>query len=420
VPFSFDTTIQKGKQLEKVFSSISSSERQGIEYILVDFEGVGDNFPVGTIYGKVNITFGSSWLGIISIDVGGSGNFTNEPSPVTAAYFLDQNDISIKFNKGVQLVDFYYSAAKVSLPITVSAYDKVGNLIDRASGNTIGSKADGAQCSGTSVANYCLWDRIYLASTTNNIHSVEILGAASNYFGIDNFRVATQNIFWLTFPLPGYTHLTAPVAAVMDNSVLERTPIEFYVPGEVIKAFNGETGAKQYGMIYLDPYQMYWPAYKNSTGTDFFPPNAAGARPLNYLNGPYLSYAGNAGYNYQVPPGTPVLATADGKLYKAVTDPVNGAGYSYYNNSYIDHQNGYYSWYLYAPLSAAILAEISQNGYARVTRGQVIGQTTGDHLHFEVRLNGFNHANVVDPYKLGLWLVPRTKKLGPWLYLLLQ
>jgi hypothetical protein len=137
VPFSFDTTIQKGKQLEKVFSSISSSERQGIEYILVDFEGVGDNFPVGTIYGKVNITFGSSWLGIISIDVGGSGNFTNEPSPVTAAYFLDQNDISIKFNKGVQLVDFYYSAAKVSLPITVSAYDKVGNLIDRASGNTI-------------------------------------------------------------------------------------------------------------------------------------------------------------------------------------------------------------------------------------------------------------------------------------------
>jgi len=388
---------------------------------LVDFEGVDDNFPVGTVYGKVNITFGSSWLGIISIDVGGSGNFTNEPSPVTAAYFLDQNDISIKFNTGVQLVDFYYSAAKISLPITVSAYDKDGKLIDRVSGNTIGTKNDGAQCSGTSVANYCLWDRIYLASTTNNIRSVEILGAQSNYFGIDNLRVATQNIFWLAFPLPDYTPTTAPVGAVMDNSVLERTPVQFYVPGDVIKAFNGEIGEKQYGVTYLDPYGKYWPAYMNSTGADFFPAAVGGQRPLNYLNGPYLSYAGNPGYNYQVPEGTPVLATADGRLYQAVTDPVNGAGYSYYHNSYIDHQNGYYSWYLYAPLSADILAQIGQYGYAQVTKGQVIGQTIGDHLHFEVRLNGFDHANVVDPYKIGLWVSPQpVKKQGlPWLPLLL-
>jgi hypothetical protein len=241
----------------------------------------------------------------------------------------------------------------------------------------------------------------------------------SNVTGNHTIAAQFTTDWGLTFPLPDYTPNTAPVGAVMDNSVLERSPIEFYVPGEVIKAFNGETGAKQYGMTYLDPYGLYWQAYKNSTGTDFFPPNAAGARPLNYLNGPWLSYAGMPGYNYHVPPGTPVLATAAGKLYKAETDPVNGAGYSYYYNSYIDHQNGYYSWYLYAPLSADILAEIGQNGYAQVTRGQVIGQTTGDRLHFEVRYQGFGHANVVDPYKLELWLQPKTKKLGPWLYLLL-
>ncbi len=208
----------------------------------------------------------------------------------------------------------------------------------------------------------------------------------------------------------------------MDNSVLERTPIQFYVPGEVIKAFDGEVGEKQYGSRYMDSYGQYWPAYKNSNGTDFFPPNAAGQRPLNYLNGPYLSYAGNPGYNYQVPEGTPVLATADGKLYKVVDDPVNGAGYDYYQSSYIDHQNGYYSWYLYAPLTADILAQIDQNGYAQVTKGQVIGQTIGDHLHFEVRLNGFDNANVVDPYKIGLWVEPQPekKKAMPWLQLLLQ
>jgi uncharacterized repeat protein (TIGR01451 family) len=233
----------------------------------------------------------------------------------------------------------------------------------------------------------------------------------------------TVVITWgLAFPLPGYTSTTAPVAAVMDNAVLERTPIRFYQPSSVIKAFNGETGEYRYGHAYLDPYGNYWAAYKNSSGTDFFPPNAAGVRPLNYLNGAYLSYVGNPGYNYQVPAGTPVLATGDGRLYQAVTDPVNEAGYSYYYNSYIDHQNGYYSWYLYAPLNASILAQISQQGYAQVTKGQVIGRTLGDHLHFEVRFKGFDHANVVDPYKLGLWLspTPMTKKAMPWLQMLLS
>jgi len=239
---------------------------------------------------------------------------------------------------------------------------------------------------------------------------------------VDNIQVGGL----LSFPLPDYTPFTAPVSAVMDNSVLERTPVEFYVPGNVIKAFNGEIGESIYGVKYMDPFSLFWPAYQNSTHTDFFPPSATGVRPLNYINGPYLSYAGMPGYNYDVPAGTPVLATADGKLYKAVVDPVNGAGYDYYFNSYIDHQNGFYSWYLYAPLTPDILAEINLNGYAQVTRGQVIAHvaaadpdTIKDRLHFEVRCNGFNNENVVDPYKLGLWLT-NTRHLEGALLLLLD
>jgi uncharacterized repeat protein (TIGR01451 family) len=233
--------------------------------------------------------------------------------------------------------------------------------------------------------------------------------------------VNTAAAMLLRFPLPGYTPYTAPVSTIMDNSVLERTPIQFYAdpPADVIKAFNGEIGDKTYGYTYLDPYGLYWAAYKNSSGADFFPPSPQGVRPLNYINGPYLSYAGSPGYNYQVPQGTPVLATADGKLYKAVTDPVNGAGYDYYSNSYIDHQNGWFSWYLYAPLTSAILAEIDLNGYAQVTKGQVIGTTIGDRLHFEVRLNGSDHQHVVDPYKLGLWL-PNTVHLEALMLLLFE
>ena len=172
------------------------------------------------------------------------------------------------------------------------------------------------------------------------------------------------------------------------------------------------------GLSIWIPTARIGPAYENSTHTNFFPPSPSGVRPLNYINGKYLSYAGSPGYNYQVPQGTKVLATADGKLFKAVTDPVNGAGYDYYNNSYIDHQNGYFSWYLYAPLTPEILAQINQNGYAQVTRGQVIGNTVGDHLHFEVRLNGSDNQNVVDPYKLGLWLPITGHIEGLWPLLL--
>ena len=52
---------------------------------------------------------------------------------------------------------------------------------------------------------------------------------------VDGKTMATEqdNILvggFLGFPLPGFTPFTAPVSVVMDNSVLERTPIEFYVP----------------------------------------------------------------------------------------------------------------------------------------------------------------------------------------------
>ena len=54
-----------------------------------------------------------------------------------------------------------------------------------------------------------------------------------------------------------------------------------------------------------------------------------------------------------------------------------------------------------------------------MTRGQVIGHTIGNRLHFEVRVNGIDNQNVVDPYKLGLWLV-NTAHVEGLLMLLLQ
>ena len=158
---------------------------------LIGFEGIPDNTQVGTYFGPVVVQFGSSWLGIIDADAGGSGNFANEPSPNTAAYFLDQNDISITLTPSVRFVQFRYVAAAQSLPITVAAYDSLGNLISTASGSVVGTDYDGANCAGDPTGSFCLWDQISLVSATTNIRSVKISGAVSNYFAIDNLYFCT-------------------------------------------------------------------------------------------------------------------------------------------------------------------------------------------------------------------------------------
>jgi hypothetical protein len=159
---------------------------------LIGFEGIGNNNPVGTYFGPVTVQFGSSWLGLVDADAGGSGNFANEPSPSTAAYFLDQNDISITLTPPVRFVQFQYTAAAQSLPITVYAYDSANNLISSASGNVIGTSYDGANCTGDPNGSFCLWDQISLVSGTDNIASVKITGAISNFFGIDNLYFCTS------------------------------------------------------------------------------------------------------------------------------------------------------------------------------------------------------------------------------------
>jgi len=88
--------------------------------------------------------------------------------------------------------------------------------------------------------------------------------------------------------------------------------------------------------------------------------------------------------------GTPVRATADGVVTRAGRN--GGAG----RMVTLRHPNGYETSYLHlSRYGAGIRSGV------RVSQGQVIGyvgstgQSTGPHLHFEVRING----TPVDPAK---------------------
>ncbi len=161
---------------------------------LIDFEGIGDSVPVGVIAGTPNVTFGVSWLGLIDADAGGGGNFANEPTPDTTAFFLTPAD-PISFDSGVQFVEVFYVAAAVSVPVTLTAWDGpngTGSVVDTAVGNTIGTDFDGAPCTGDPSGQFCLWDKMQLTAASNNILSVTLSGAAANQFGLDNMTFCTN------------------------------------------------------------------------------------------------------------------------------------------------------------------------------------------------------------------------------------
>ena len=162
---------------------------QATECGVVTFEGILENAPVGTPAGHPTVTFGGSWRAVISADAGGIGDFDNEPSPVTIAYLLDQTDIAIVFDPPVQFVQFWYTASGDDLPLDVVAYGSGGvEVVDQASGNTDGT----IDCEPGSVGTFCRWDSITLSTLGNDIASVQINGAASYDFGIDDLEYCRQ------------------------------------------------------------------------------------------------------------------------------------------------------------------------------------------------------------------------------------
>lgn len=204
--------------------------------------------------------------------------------------------------------------------------------------------------------------------------------------------------FKLDFPLSGYTPYTAPVIAVVDHGCFSTNPVKFYVRNGRVKAFNGEVGKKIYGVLIKNGI---WRGYRNEAGTPFLQTVLP-----NYTGGEFLFFDGHAGYDFEVPVGTPVKASGRGRLFIAQTDPVNGGGWSWYQTFYINHGNGYFSWYLYAGLDPALLAKVLADGFVQVQKGDVIGTTWNPWLHFDVRRGGNEPKNVRDPYKDGLWEQP--------------
>jgi hypothetical protein len=131
--------------------------------ITLDFEGVGNFASINNFYNggtdsrgnsgtNYGVAFNSNALGLVDGDVGGSGNFGNEPTPDTVLFFTTGSAI-LNYAPGFTTgFSFFYST--VNFGGTVSVYDDIN-----ATGNLIGtiSLAPLGAGSGDPTGQYSNW-----------------------------------------------------------------------------------------------------------------------------------------------------------------------------------------------------------------------------------------------------------------------
>ncbi|HSM27911.1 MAG TPA: peptidoglycan DD-metalloendopeptidase family protein [Thioalkalivibrio sp.] len=107
--------------------------------------------------------------------------------------------------------------------------------------------------------------------------------------------------------------------------------------------------------------------------------------------------APHQGTDFQMPPGTPVLAPADGMVTLVGNHPRAG------RHIEIDHGQGYTTRYLHLQESSVRTGQAVQRG-DRIALSGKSGRTTGPHLHYELHVEG----RPVDPMRADL---PSTESL---------
>ncbi|MER7956520.1 transglycosylase family protein [Streptomyces sp. NPDC096030] len=132
------------------------------------------------------------------------------------------------------------------------------------------------------------------------------------------------------------------------------------------------------------------PASRPAAGADSFSAPVSASIGTRYrVSGSSWSSGYHTGVDFPVPTGTSVKAVAPGRIVSA------GWGGAYGYEIVIKHDDGRYSQY--AHLSALSVREGQRvNGGQRIARSGSTGNSSGPHLHFEVR-TGPGYGSDIDP-----------------------
>ena len=181
VPTIHNPNIKATISREQIDAWKDKAPKAPTDITTLTFEGIGDMLSIGNYYNggggpNYGVSFSDNALSIIGVDHGGTGNFSNEPSPVTVLFFLTGApvmNVAAGFNTGFS---FYYTSAA---DVTVFVYDGLDGT-----GNLLASQTFPANFQNGCTDGFCHWDAVGVAFT-GTAKSITFSGAA-NQCGFDD------------------------------------------------------------------------------------------------------------------------------------------------------------------------------------------------------------------------------------------
>ena len=178
------------RSLNSVFSalvaSIGLASVAQAAPVVLTFEGLGDETPIGDFYnggggGNLGVSFGADSLAIIESSAGGTGNFSNPPSGVTVAFFLsgpgDVMDVAAGFDTGFS---FFY-ADQVGFTGSVTVWSGLDGTGTELASLSLPSTPDP----------YNVW--VPMGVSFSGVAQSAVFGGSANFIGFDNITLGSAS-----------------------------------------------------------------------------------------------------------------------------------------------------------------------------------------------------------------------------------
>ena len=167
--------------------------------VTLTFEGIGNQASINDFYNggtdsngnsgtDYGINFSSASLGLIDSDApGGTGNFANEPSASTIAFFLTGSAATMNVAAGFDTgFSFFYSSFQDAYVTVYSGLNATGSVLATLS---LSTNFNAGGCVGDPNGGACHWDPIGV-TFAGTAHSVDF-GGVANQAGFDNVTLGS-------------------------------------------------------------------------------------------------------------------------------------------------------------------------------------------------------------------------------------
>ncbi len=309
-----------------------------------------------------------------------------EPGLYLSESIVDEDDV-IRTITAKKNVATYYTAVAGDSPIAIT--DKLGMTMDEFAALNPGFSETTMIYIGDKFL--ITQEEPFLAVTVtrtevyneNTPYETEYYDDSTKYQGSS---VVTQDGEY------GIDRVTADVSYIngveVRRKILNRVTVEDPTPKQVAMGTKAPPTDADYSIQDVEVGQMYWPVGGANGGL------------ISELPYGYGGYYGHKGLDISASYGTPIYAADSGTV-------ILSKWYGDYGNCVmIEHDNGIVTLYGHASYLHVYAGQ-------RVTQGQQIadvgstGRSTGNHLHFEVRINGvcMNPINYLPPHAYASWCV---------------